>query len=92
VIFESIISGNSKSEDAQYALSDIVLCYREMGWEDQMVPYLDKVTEQYQKQNLGYWTIVQSLPWLELQEKYDEAIKRCEILQQQYQSNKYVCS
>lgn len=91
-IFESIISSDPKSEDAKYALSDIVLCYRELGWEDQMVSYLDKVAEQYQQQDIGYWAIVHSVPWLETEAKYDEAIKRCEMLQQEYQSNRDVSS
>lgn len=91
VIFESIINDHN-SADAKYALSNIVLCYQELDWQEQIVSYLDKVTEQHQKQDLGYWSLVQSLPWLELEEKYEKAIKRCEILQQEYQSNKHVSS
>jgi len=56
-IFEQIISDNPKSEDAKYALSDIVLCYQELDWQDQIVPYLDKVAEQYPKQDIGYWIL-----------------------------------
>lgn len=69
-----------------------MLCYQELDWQDQIVPYLDKVAEQYPKQDIGYWAMVHSVPWLETAAKYDEAIKRCEILQQEYQSNKDVSS
>ena len=91
-IFESIISSDHKSGDAKYALSNIVLCYQELDWHEQIVSYLDKLTELYQKQDIGYLAMVQSLPWLETDAEYNEAIKRCEILQQEYQSNKHVAS
>jgi hypothetical protein len=35
---------------------------------------------------------VHSVPWLETEAKYDEAIKRCEFLHKEYQSNKHVSS
>ncbi len=89
-LFEQVITEYPKTDEAQYALSGIVHCYQDLGWNDMILSYLDEIADQHKLKKLGYWALVQSLPCLELNDGYQLALDRCKLLKKEYKEDKDV--
>ncbi|MDW7679976.1 MAG: right-handed parallel beta-helix repeat-containing protein [bacterium] len=83
-LFVSIIQDDPHSTMAQIALTDMVLCYREMGTENDALSLLDQYAEDYNRQQIGYWAMNLSLPILELKGDYEIFIERCALLRAEF--------
>jgi len=89
-LFEKVITEYPKADEVQYALSGIVHCYNDLGWNDMILPYLDDLSNAHKLKKLGYLALAQSLPCLELDGEYQLALDRCKVLKNEYKEDKDV--
>ena len=85
-VFEFVLSEYSNSPEVDYALSHVLLCYRDLGRQAEIVSYLETVAETYDGYDMRRLTLELSIPHLTQVNQHQLALQRCDYLIDNYEN------
>jgi len=81
-LFQYVIENYPDSEEAKYALVNITACFDQLKERSNVVPFLQGVSESFSRKDLSDFALALSVPYLESEGKYNQAVERCWLVKE----------